>query len=198
MKLTEKEFSDFITMICKADDDQLEYAKSLADVPAKTRTLMVDVIKRQVESAMKNVLKNTKSEKPVMKIEKPVKKREIERTASGRAKEIRKPRKFEIKLIHGMSYVEQIPFSFERFSKFLQKQNLKAYGNYVRGMKRLLKESNVTVFSSTGSLNKISLSDLEPARDFIGKNHSMYASTKRGWFRKFNDYLIYEYSLNKK
>jgi len=198
-RLSDKEFSNFITLMCKADDKQLEYVKTFAEVPSKARSLMADVIKKQVELAMQGVMKVVEKKKTVETSNGVEKKVEyVERTASGRAKVIKNPRKFEIKVIHGMSYVDPIPFSYERFLKFLQKQNLKAANNYVRGIERLFNETNVKVFTTTGGLSKMSLSDLEPARVSIAKNHTLYASTKRGWFKKFNDYLIHEYTLNKK
>jgi len=142
----------------------------------------LNLFKQVVTSATKNVATATKKKETKVY---------VKTTSTKDEKEIKNPRKVEIRAPQGLTFIEEIPFSIERFKKFLTDLEIKSAAMYATGMRRLLHEIGIVKHTMT-------LNDLVKLRDYVGLKHSKYDSSKRGWIRKFNEYLIYEHTINNK
>ena len=183
-KLDSKQFGELLLLTSKADEKQLKQLKTLINLPAEERSTFLEMFKEVVERSTTTVVEKAKKEKTQVsvdkKVEEPIKTHP--RTRSIKRVEIIAPQ--------GVQFFKQIPFSIERFKHYLNNNNIKSAPNYANGMRKLLRDCGFVT-------DHISLNDLIRVRDFIGIRNSRRDSTKRGWLRKFNQYLVYEYQLNR-
>lgn len=107
-----------------------------------------------------------------------------ENTKGKRGGRVAKPLK--ILAPQGCKMDEDIPFSMDRFGKWLNQKGMKSTRTYVMGVNSMLK--NLGMANMAG----ITIFGLKAVRDSIaGQNKTDMG--KRVWLKKFNSYIVHEY-----
>jgi hypothetical protein len=184
--------------ILEASEDQKKQFKVLLSMPEDQKKTVLEMVKAAVKVESEKIAAQFRKElvKKAVKVPevvKPVKDEKPVKSFVNGKRIIKNPRKLEITAPSGVPFYTKIPFSIERFKRFLLNTGIKSADIYAGGMRKMLEDHGMI----TGSMS-LTLNDLVKLRDFYAKKTSTYASNKRGYLRKFNQYLVHEYLTNKK
>lgn len=186
-KLTQSDFGTLLDLASRTDLEQKGDLEKFLGTGPETQNLILKLARKVVvaRNVKDGQYLDDKTEKNDAKVEVsitgsavPRKKRKY--TKSGE----RKP--LEIIVPKGCSFNELIPFSIERFDKWLNDKGLKSSKTYSGGMNTLLKNAGFS------NMKEITLLALRTVRDSIsgpGKSDT----NRRLWLKRFNEYVAYEY-----
>lgn len=191
-KLNSQEYLDVQMKILEATEEQKKQFEKLLAMQEDQKQTILEMVKAaiKVESERlaaqyrKDIIQSTIEKREDDSVKPPVKKVKTV---------VKNPRNLEITAPSGVPFYVKIPYSFNRFVRFLDQSGLKSANLYANGIKHMLKEHGL--FNGSMSL---SLNDLVKLRDIYANQKSTYATNKRGYLKKFNQYLVHEYLANKR
>jgi hypothetical protein len=189
-KLNSEEYLNVQMKILEASEEQKKQFKTLLLMPDEQKQTILEMVKAAVKVESEKIAAQYRDKTVKRTPEKVEQKNDSTPTFK---RTVKNPRKFEITAPNGVPFYLKIPYSLDRFERFLTKSGLKVADSYSNGIKRMLSEHGL--FNGNMSL---SLNDLIKLRDIYANQTSSYASNKRGYLRKFNQYLVHEYLTNKK
>lgn len=183
-KLSQTDFGTLLALASRTDLEQRADLERFLKTAPETQQLILKLAQQTVVARSIKTGQYLDDEKPVEKNTKLSK--DGITPDSKRTYKRREPKPLEIFVPKGCGFNETIPYSIDRFDKWLGEKGLKSTKTYSGGMKSLLKNAGF------GGMTEITLLALRTIRDTVsgpGKTDT----NKRLWLKKFNAYVAYEY-----